>query len=804
MARAWSAREHLHRILYPCVALLMMTALLAVMPMGTATAAHLDTTFEIDGNRGVDGDPPATDWATHPTVRSFGDLCERVDGNAANDDDIIEPSTKLNGFDWPIVNQKSVKKGDLCLVQTAWEIDSHGHLIFFLGWERSDITGEVTIYVPLDDGDGVADPGDVLLRYDYDSSEKAISIFEHHRTGTGWGTGVAIADEELADADVSEDLLFAETAIDLTGLGLFGDQGCQAYYGSAVVTETGQSEANSTLKDYVGIDISFSNCGALEVIKTTSGGDGVFPFSSTTVGAFEIATSGGNGSTFFDLLEPGTYDLAEVTPPGWTLERTTCDPTFEIDQNETAVCEFHNVRDASITVEKVASTSTEFDFTSTEGSFTLIGGETITFDGLDAGTYVFAEDVADGWVLEGIACGGYEGASVDGSEVTIDLAAGDDVNCTFTNKWLGSITVTKLVEGPDGTFPFLFDDAPFDLTTVDGSASRTYGPLAAGTYDITESVPDGWELSQVVCDGTKGEVWSEIEAGVRVDLPLETDLSCYFTDTRLDLPTVKVVKVTDPVEASEHFSFEMNEITKVLHSGDSATWIVTPGAYELEEFVPAGWTMTDVSCTGLAVDEVPLTGGRDGVGFSVDWDDEVECTFTNVAPPTITVEKEANRSADFEFLLEWDKGSSTVIVPTGGDHTWTVDPGVYELSEDLPLPAYWSLEDVSCEGVVEGEIFDDGAAFWVGYGDNVTCTFTNEYDPPVVTTTTTTTTTTPTTTTEPPTTTTEPETEILGVEVLPETGAPIAALSLLAGSLALLGGALVLAARVRRGESFLG
>jgi hypothetical protein len=277
MARAWNAREGPKRILHPFVALLMLIALLAVMPMGTAFAAHLDTTFEIDGNQAVDGDPPATDWATHPTTRTLPDPCD------SSHDDSIEPSTKLNGFDWPIEEHKVVKKGDLCEVKTAWEIDSQGHLIFFLGWTRLDSTGEVTIDVPLDNGDEVAGPGDLLLRYDYDSSEKAISVFEHERTGSGWGAGIAIVDEELADAAVSDDLLFAETAIDLTGLGLFGDQGCEAYYGAAVITETGQSEANATLKDFVAIDISFSNCGSLQVVKTTVGGDGTFLFSSTTI-----------------------------------------------------------------------------------------------------------------------------------------------------------------------------------------------------------------------------------------------------------------------------------------------------------------------------------------------------------------------------------------------------------------------------------------------------------------------------------------------------------------------------------------
>ena len=61
----------------------------------------------------------------------------------------------------------------------------------------------------------------------------------------------------------------------------------------------------------------------------------------------------------------------------------------------------------------------------------------------------------------------------------------------------GSITVTKRADpATTTTFSFLFGVTPFTLT--DGG-TRTFDGLTAGTYSVTELVPDGWQLASASC-----------------------------------------------------------------------------------------------------------------------------------------------------------------------------------------------------------------------------------------------------------------------------------------------------------------
>ncbi len=89
----------------------------------------------------------------------------------------------------------------------------------------------------------------------------------------------------------------------------------------------------------------------------------------------------------------------------------------------------------SITVAKIAGgdTTTEFSFTGGLSDFTLTGESDQSFNDLKPGEYTVTETDEPGWELMDISCSDGEG-EVFGSSVTIDLAAGDDVTCTFTNR----------------------------------------------------------------------------------------------------------------------------------------------------------------------------------------------------------------------------------------------------------------------------------------------------------------------------------------------------------------------------------
>ena len=72
-----------------------------------------------------------------------------------------------------------------------------------------------------------------------------------------------------------------------------------------------------------------------------------------------------------------------------------------------------------------------------------------------------------GWDLTGATCD--NGAA----PAAIDLGAGENVSCTFTNTKRGSLTVVKQAMGGDGYFDFTSSlPGAFVLTTVNGTAQR--------------------------------------------------------------------------------------------------------------------------------------------------------------------------------------------------------------------------------------------------------------------------------------------------------------------------------------------
>jgi len=82
----------------------------------------------------------------------------------------------------------------------------------------------------------------------------------------------------------------------------------------------------------------------------------------------------------------------------------------------------------------------DFEFTRSFGENFLLDDDanptpsnTITFSSLAPGTYNITEIEPSGWYLADIACTGGGNITIGDTGVTIDLDAGDDVTCTFTN-----------------------------------------------------------------------------------------------------------------------------------------------------------------------------------------------------------------------------------------------------------------------------------------------------------------------------------------------------------------------------------
>lgn len=127
-----------------------------------------------------------------------------------------------------------------------------------------------------------------------------------------------------------------------------------------------------------------------------------------------------------------------------------------------------------------------FNFTGSLGDFTLNTSGTAEYMAtVPAGPYTITEALPANWDLTGITCEvGGSGSSnfsvdLDAGSVEIDLAAGEDVTCTFTNERWGTLTVEKEVLpdnidiGSDDAFNIWLNGQTVIENGTDGSS---FGP----------------------------------------------------------------------------------------------------------------------------------------------------------------------------------------------------------------------------------------------------------------------------------------------------------------------------------------
>ncbi|HRB02362.1 MAG TPA: hypothetical protein PLP26_03290, partial [Ilumatobacteraceae bacterium] len=124
------------------------------------------------------------------------------------------------------------------------------------------------------------------------------------------------------------------------------------------------------------------------------------------------------------------------------------------------------------------------------------------------------------------------------SSVTFTAAAGAVISCDFTNTKRPAISVLKTAVGGDGTFEFTLTGdggSMVPVSTTNGVGSYVWDPAGltpGGTYTLTESVKVGWVSTFTACSGV--EVTSSTSSSVTFTAPAGAEISCRFTNTKVD------------------------------------------------------------------------------------------------------------------------------------------------------------------------------------------------------------------------------------------------------------------------------
>ena len=345
-----------------------------------------------------------------------------------------------------------------------------------------------------------------------------------------------------------------------------------------------------------------------------------------------------------------------------------------------------------------------FSFSSSWGDFSLTDGQSNGSGDLDPGTYSVSEGITSGWELVSATCDNGDPVSA------ITLVGDETVTCTFTNQQLSSIVVVKqtIPAGATESFTFNANYNASGFSLSDGQSNNS-GALQPGTYSVSENVPAGWNLDSAVCDG--GNTPANITLG-NGEL-----VTCTFTNVQLG--TIIVEKQTLPDGSTVSFDFEAS-YTGDFSLSDGQENVVSglaAGTYSVDEIVPAGWTNTDVTCTG----------GEDHNAISLSAGETVRCVFTNTQDGRIEVEKNAipypvdeDDSTTFDF-----SGDITATLGDGGVAGVDVAPGSYSVTEGA-LSGLWELTGISCTNDASGQVGDTATAqYVVSPGETVRCVFTN-------------------------------------------------------------------------------
>jgi hypothetical protein len=435
--------------------------------------------------------------------------------------------------------------------------------------------------------------------------------------------------------------------------------------------------------------------GSITINKTTAGGNGTFNYTGTGTGItpFAITTVGGTGTNAIGNLATNNavYTITESGMGGFALTGLSCSSggtgnvgtataTITLTPaNPNVTCTYTNSQPGSIAITKntVGGDGT-FGFTGTGTgispfSITTVGATgTQTFTGLGAGAYTITENLPAGYDLTALSCsGGTASTDLATRTATITLGVGGSVLCTFTDTKRGSITTVKNTNGGDGTFNFTGTGsgvAPFSITTVNNVGSNTIGNLVPGAYTIAETVPAGWSLTGLACTDPSNNSTGNIGNGTAtINVGPGEGVVCTFVDTQAS----SIVINKSAVGGNSTFSFTSTvpggasfPITTVGGSGSAAFNGVAPGTYTVTEAVPAGWSLTALSCAdptgnstgnvGTATATIDLAAGE-----------TISCTFTDTAagppPPPVS-------AAEVPTLAEWALIMLTMLLLVTGWH----------------------------------------------------------------------------------------------------------------------------------------
>ncbi len=431
--------------------------------------------------------------------------------------------------------------------------------------------------------------------------------------------------------------------------------------------------------------------------------------SSYSTDELHIPTSAGDctSADAFYLVGYGTSSTSLADAASSTLSQTT--PSFDdLQSNEfvavvNAPCQPQTLS-GSITIVKqwdgdtsgnpTASFTTSANVGVSGNEFNLPnnGSNSMTFDSLDAGTYVFTEGQIDGWNLTSVGCVENGVSSLaptvigTNHELDVVLAQGQNLTCTFVNTQQAStptatVTVVKYIDGSlatTGTFDLSSTTTaanvpgcesgctnPFTLDSGNGFSATTVAMNLGSQYSLVENgVPSGacgpndtYRLAGYGIGATLADAAAATPAATASFSDITGDAFVVVQNVTCPTPstgsvTINKVWIGAAGTASLSQTFNSDNGGAFSLSGTNGNTMsftdVAPNlsgtAYTVTEQSMTGWQLTGLACSGNVLSHVGVDLSGAALSLNVAAGEHLVCTFTNTANTAVSPEGPADRT----------------------------------------------------------------------------------------------------------------------------------------------------------------
>ncbi len=455
--------------------------------------------------------------------------------------------------------------------------------------------------------------------------------------------------------------------------------------------------------------------GSLVIVKSTTGGDSTFTFTTTGSGIsnFFIPTNFGVGVKTFSDINPGAYSVSETVPSGWDQTSAVCNngdnpSSITVAAGQTVTCTFTNAKKPKLTIIKVTdpiSDTGKFNLSinGTQYATDISNGGTTGAQYANIGANTFAEAEGTGTSLSdytgsvsGIGCSGTATAG------TITLAAGDNKICTITNsRNTGTIELKKAwgghVVGDNTTLKIGTTVGGNEVNEKNVSSDDSTGAfnVNTGTYYLSETDLPNYS-SVLSCKD--GEQTVTPGTGNSVSVQKDHTVVCTFINTH-KTGRITFQKVVDDNSDVSGWKFTVNG--QDFHSGD--TVVFNTGTYTVAESGSLDYTPFSVSgaCSSLNGKNATLTVTEAGG----------TCTFTNhVKRGNVVVTKYQDNNADGA------KQDSEPVLD-GWEIKLGTESSQFTGNGDPAIPGQVTFSDVLPTTYILGETMKDET--WIQ--SNITC-----------------------------------------------------------------------------------